>query len=180
MAPPRVTKKSISPVVICLLADRPEVIPIIASWIYDEWSFLYAGKTRQYVENFLHERLHKKQLPITFVAFQSGEPVGTVSLKEFDIETRTDLTPWVTSLYVVKSLRGKGIGSRLMEAAEEKAGKLGIKKLFLFTADPDLAARFYRKLGWKTKEKTIYNSYKIIIMEKRLAGTRQYRHIPVR
>ncbi len=168
MAPLLLTKKSVSPVVIRYLADQPEVIPVIASWIYNEWSFLYAGKTRRYVEDFLRERLHKKKLPITLVASLRGKPVGTVSLKESDLETRPDLTPWVTSLFVVERFRGKGIGARLMDAVELKAARLGIKKLFLFTADPDLATRFYSRLGWHRKEETEYQSYRVIIMEKKL------------
>lgn len=150
------------------LGDHRDVIPIVAKWIYDEWFFLYPGKTSEYIESLLRERLHKRTLPITLVAFQEGKAVGTVSLKPFDMETRSDLTPWVTSLYVVKRWRGKGIGASLMKAAEEKAVKLGIHTLFLFTADPELAGRFYRRLGWQVKEKTVYNSYRVIIMEKRL------------
>lgn len=171
-------RKRNTPVVIRHLAGRPEIIPVIASWIYTEWSFLYAGKTRKYVEHVLQERRHKRKLPITLIALQSGKPVGTVSLKEFDIETRTDLKTWITSLYVVKRLRGRGIGSRLMKAAEEKACKLGLGKLFLFTADRELARHFYGKLGWKTKEKTNYHSYRIIIMEKQTTGTGRHCRIP--
>ncbi len=149
------------------LGDHPDVIPIVAKWIYDEWSFLYPGKTSKYIESLFRERLHKKRLPLTLVAFERRKPVGTVSLKAFDIKTKRNLTPWVTSLYVVKQWRGRGIGSSLMKAVEEKAAKLGIQKLFLLTADPDLA-RFYSGLGWKVTEKPIYRSYRVIIMEKDL------------
>lgn len=150
------------------LGNHPEVIPIVASWIYNEWSFLYPGKTRHYVESLLRERLHKKKLPITFVAFKAGDPVGTVSLKEFDLETRRDLTPWITSLYVVRQWRKKGIGATLMKTAQEKASRLGIRKLFLFTADSKLADRFYSRLGWVIRERTTYGSYSVILMEKEL------------
>ncbi len=168
MAPLLLNKNNVSPVVIRYLADRPEVIPTVASWIYNEWSFLYVGKTRRLVESFLRERLHKKKLPITLVAYADEKPVGTVSLKERDMETRPDLTPWVTSLFVVKRWRGKGIGTRLMKAAEEKTAKLRIRKLFLFTADSGLATRFYSKIGWSKKEETEYHAYRVIIMEKSL------------
>jgi predicted N-acetyltransferase YhbS len=150
------------------LADHREVIPIVAAWIYDEWSFLYHGKTVQYVEKFLRGRLHKKRLPLTLVAFKGEKPVGTVSLKEFDMEGRSDLKSWVTSLYVLEQWRGRGIGSGLMTALEQKAAGLGIHKLLLFTADPGLAARFYSRSGWKVKETTKYYSYPVIIMEKDL------------
>jgi GNAT superfamily N-acetyltransferase len=152
-----------------LFRDRREVIPVLADWIYNEWSFLYPGKTSHYIESLLRKRLNKKKLPITLVAFQAGKPVGTVSLKASDMKTRRYLRPWVASLYVAKRWRGKGVGSSLMKAVEQKAAKLGIRKLFLFTADSDLAARFYSKLGWQVKGKTIYQSYPVIIMEKELS-----------
>jgi predicted N-acetyltransferase YhbS len=148
------------------LGDRREVIPVVASWIYEEWSFLFPGKTVRYVESLLRKRVHKNKLPMTLVAFESGRPVGTVSLKTFDLETRKDLKPWAASLYVAEPWRKKGVGSALIKAAEQKAVELKISKLFLFTIDE--LVPFYLKLGWKVKEETEHNSYTIIIMEKEL------------
>ncbi len=150
------------------LADHQEVVPILAAWIYDEWSFLYPEMTVQGVSGFLRERMNKDQLPLTLVAFEAGEPVGTVSLKMFDMETRKDLIHWLTSLYVVEPWRRKKIGSRLVALAEKKAVELGVAKLFLFTIDVNLPGLFYAKLGWSEKEKTTYHSCPVTIMEKNL------------
>ncbi len=150
------------------MADHQEVVPILATWIYDEWSYLYPEMTLQDVVSFLRERVNKEKLPLTLVAFEAGEPVGTVSLKMFDMETRSDLSHWLTSLYVVKPWRRRKIGSRLVETAEKKAVELEIRKLFLFTTDVALPGLFYSKLGWIVKEKTIYHSCPVIIMEKDL------------
>ena len=150
------------------LGDHQEVIPILAAWIYNEWSYLYPGATLQDFEGLLRERINKKSLPLTFVALEAGEPIGTASLKAFDMETRSDLTPWLTSLHVAKPWRRRGIGSSLVKAIEQKAVELGIRKLFLFTTDAALDALFYSRLGWTVKEKTIYHSYPVIIMEKDL------------
>jgi predicted N-acetyltransferase YhbS len=150
------------------LKDCQEVIPVLAAWIYDEWSYLYPGMGRTDVLNFLRERINTKRLPITLVAFEAGEPVGTVSLKEFDMETRSDLTPWVTSLYVEKTWRRKRFGSSLMTAIEQKARELEIRRLYLFVTDVSLATLFYGKLGWLIKEETTYHSLPVIILEKAL------------
>jgi len=150
------------------LADHQDVVPILATWIYDEWSYLYPGMTLQDVINFLRTRANKEELPLSLVAFEAGEPVGTVSLKMFDIETRSDLPHWLTSLYVVKPWRRRRIGSSLVDTAEKKAAELGICKLFLFTTDSGLSRLFYSKLGWLVKEKAVYHSYPVIIMEKDL------------
>ncbi len=150
------------------LTDHQDVVPILATWIYDEWSNLYPEMTLQHIVSFLRERGNKGKLPLTLVAFEAGEPVGTVSLKMFDMETRSDLSHWLTSLYVAKPWRRRGIGSNLVETAEKKAAELGIGKLFLFTTDVALPGQFYSKLGWVVKEKTLYRTIPVIIMEKGL------------
>ncbi len=143
-------------------------MPILAAWIYDEWSYLYPEMTLQHVVSFLRERGNKGRLPLTLVAIEAGEPVGTVSLKMFDMETRSDLSYWLASLYVARPWRRRRIGSRLVETAEKKAAELGICKLFLFTTDAALPGSFYSKLGWVVKEKTLYHTIPVIIMEKGL------------
>ncbi len=153
---------------ILYLADRREVTPTLAGWIYNEWSYLYPEMTRNDVLNFLHERSNKEKLPLTLVAFEAGEPIGTASLRTFDMETRRDLPHWLSSLYVTKPWRRKGIGSSLVGAVEKKAAELNIGKLFLFTTDAALPGRFYSGLGWTVKETTTYHSYPVIIMEKDL------------
>jgi len=150
------------------LGDHQEVIPVLAGWIYDEWSYLYPEMTLEEVVTLLRERINKEKLPLTLVAFEAGEPVGTVSLRTFDMETRRDLSHWLTSLYVVEPFRRRGIGTSLAKAAENKATELEICKLFLFTTDVNLPALFYSKLGWIVKEKTIYHSCPVLIMEKDL------------
>ncbi len=148
------------------LGDHQEVIPVLAGWIYDEWSYLYPEMRLADVVSLLQERIEKKQLPLTLVAIHAGEPVGTVSLRTFDMETRRDLTHWLTSLYVVKPWRRRKIGTRLVMAAEQKAREFGICSLFLYTTDFILSDLFYSKIGWKVKEKTVYHSHPVIIMEK--------------
>ena len=154
---------------IVYLCDRREIIPELAAWIFNEWSCLYPGATLRDFNDLLGERINKKSLPLTLVAIEAGEPVGTASLKAFDMETRSDLTPWLTSLYVAKPWRKRGFGSSLVKAIEQKAAELGMQKLFLFTADAALVPLFYAKLGWVITEKTFYHTYPVTIMEKDLS-----------
>ena len=129
---------------------------------------MYPAMTLQYAVSLLRERINKERLPLTLVAFDAGEPVGMVSLTTFDIETRKDAPHWLTSLYVVKHWRGRLIGSCLVKTAEKKAAELDICKLFLFATDIVLPQLFYAKLGWIIKEKTMYHSHPVILMEKDL------------
>jgi predicted N-acetyltransferase YhbS len=150
------------------LGDHQEVIPVLATWIHDEWSYLYPEMTLQDVVSLFRERINKEKLPLTLVAFEAEEPVGTVSLRTFDMETRRDLPHWLTSLYVVKPWRRRGIGSGLVKTAGKMATGLEICKLFLFTTEVNLPPLFYSKLGWIVKEETIYHSHPVMIMEKDL------------
>ncbi len=152
------------------LGDHQEVIPVLAAWIYGEWSYLYPEMTIPDIVSMLRERINKKKLPLTLVAIHAGEPVGTVSLRTFDMETRKDMPYWLTSLYVVKPWRRRKIGTRLVTAAEHKAYGLDICSLFLYTTDFILSDLFYSKLGWMVKEKTVYHSHPVIIMEKDLCS----------
>jgi ribosomal protein S18 acetylase RimI-like enzyme len=54
----------------------------------------------------------------------------------------------ISKLLVVRSARGQGVGSRLMEEAE-KAGRLAGKTLLVLdTASGDHAEKLYIRLGW--------------------------------
>ena len=154
---------------ICYLAESPEVVPVLAAWIFNEWSYLYPEMTMEDVVRFLRERVNRERLPLTLVAFEAGRPVGTVSLTTYDMETRSDLSHWLTSLYVVEPFRRRRIGSRLVETAEQKAAQLGIDRLYLFTTGTALAGLFYANLGWTVKERTTYHSHPVMIMEKDLS-----------
>jgi len=84
---------------------------------------------------------------LLFAAFIDSKLVGTVQV----------LFPWppnqphradVAKLLVVRSARGRGVGSRLMEHAEEASRLAGKTLLVLDTATGDHAERLYTRLGW--------------------------------
>lgn len=60
---------------------------------------------------------------------------------------------FVDELYVAEGERGRGLGSRLLQAAKEQATKLGVNALHLEVARANAAAKtFYSKLGFKGRE----------------------------
>ena len=58
---------------------------------------------------------------------------------------RTDLSPWLGSLYVKPHFRKRGIGSKLVQQAVNISKTLRIGSLYLCTPDKQ---RFYERLGW--------------------------------
>lgn len=145
------------------LADHKDDIPILVRWFYEEWDYFYHDQTLEDIERLIGERTNKNKIPVAMVAYIGKELVGTVCIKENDMDTRLDLTPWLAGLYVSVSRRKQGIGSKLVLAIEKKAKELGVKKLYLYTPESE---SFYSKLGWHIKEKTKYHGYPVTIMQK--------------
>ncbi|WP_422036814.1 GNAT family N-acetyltransferase [Roseibium sp.] len=54
----------------------------------------------------------------------------------------------IKTLWVDDSVRGAGLGARLVELAEHEARRLGCHAAWLDTSSPD-AHRFYQKLGYE-------------------------------
>lgn len=82
------------------LANYPKCVPKLANWFYDEWNEFYDGMTVKDVAKTINDRLNYDKIPLAFVAFYNKTVVGTVCLKQYDIDTRKDLSPWLAGLYV--------------------------------------------------------------------------------
>lgn len=91
----------------------------------------------------------------------NGIILGTISLLEESISTRKDLPHWLGGLYVREEKRRHGIGKQLIEAGVDKAGKLGVKRLFIGIRKSE---SYYLRLGWQTVERTNYYGEDVTIM----------------
>jgi GNAT superfamily N-acetyltransferase len=145
------------------LADHPAVIPTLAQWFHAEWSYLYPERTGADVERQIAERAQKTAIPLALVALGDDQPVGTVCLKVHDMDTRTDLTPWLAGLYVAAPWRRRGVGAALVAAIEARASELHVPTLYLYTPQ---SAAFYARLGWRVLEQTEYHGYPVTVMTK--------------
>ena len=85
-----------------------------------------------------------ENLQIFKTAELDGEVVGCCALKVL----WKDLAE-IKSLAVEESQFGKGIGRSLVLGCMDKAGKLGLKKVFTLTLEPD----FFEKLGFVAVQK---------------------------
>jgi GNAT superfamily N-acetyltransferase len=91
----------------------------------------------------------KKQLNdrVIFCAIQDNQLIGTIALKE----------NFILGFYVNYAIRKIGIGTKLLDYLEEYAFRNNIKKLKL-TSTPS-AFEFYKKRGYKIKDKVILSIY---------------------
>src|SRR5262245_6919275 len=96
------------------LFQVPEHLPTVAGWIYDEF---WAGKgqlTTESIAQLLGQATHEKSIPLSLLALELDEPVGTINLIENDDEQRVHLRPWLAALFVLPAHRHGGIGSMLV------------------------------------------------------------------
>lgn len=103
----------------------------------------------------------KTRLPISLVAISAGrELVGSASVVATTL-THQHLTPWLSSVFVPATQRGRGIASKLALAAIAEADRLGFEKIFLFTPKSEA---LYARLGWETFEHTTINGVRLCLM----------------
>lgn len=87
-------------------------------------------------------RHDRQPLAIRVCDPETGEPIGGLA-------GRTSLgVLFIDTVYLPKSLRGTGVGSRILAMAEEEGRKRGCSKAVLFTISFQ-APEFYKKLGWQ-------------------------------
>ena len=81
----------------------------------------------------------------------TGRIIGGVGIAEFSaIESCAE----IQKLYLSDAAKGKGLGRRLLEYAEEQARQMGFERLYLETHSSLVAAiRLYEKLGYREIEK---------------------------
>jgi len=143
------------------LADHPEALPTLARWQHDEWGHTNPGDTAEARRARLQSYSNRDRIPLTVVALENGEVLGSASLIAHDMETRMELSPWLASVFVGEPHRRKGIGAELVRRIMAEAGNIGVPLLYLYTVHSE---KFYAALGWTLLEHTSYREQEIAIM----------------
>jgi predicted N-acetyltransferase YhbS len=147
------------------LAGRPEWVGLLARWHVAQWQSLYPGWTVAAAEEELLRHGDPNRIPLTLVAVEGMDPVGSVSVVEKDLDGWDHLTPWLASLYVRPDRRGRGIGKALVLAAVAEARRLGEEVLYLFTPGQE---KFYADLDWHIVAHTRAEGEAVTVMSRRL------------
>lgn len=143
------------------LADHPEALDTIVQWTHQEWGHVRGGETLEQRRARFAGSLNRDRIPLTVVALENGEVLGSASLIAHDMETRMELTPWLASVFVGEQFRRRGIGAQLVRRIMSEAAKLKVPLLYLYTVHSE---RFYVALGWSLLERTSYLNHEIVIM----------------
>jgi len=149
-APPNLT--------ILPLGTRPDLIPTTVAWHLD--AFEPDGDPARWTRARTEEA-RLTGIPCAWVAFDEKTPVGIVSLVEYNMDPRRDLSPWLAALFVVPSHRGRGIGSALVRRCEQEAWTAGVDRLYLHTST---AKALYERSGWLTLAEEDYEGERVTVM----------------
>jgi N-acetylglutamate synthase-like GNAT family acetyltransferase len=148
------------------LADRPELIPELAGWFYNEWGRHNLDLSLKSIEEKLKGRLNREQVPLVLVHIQDGSAIATASIKIQEMETHPHYQHWLGSVYVMPEYRDQGIGTELIRYTVGEAKRLAVDELYLYTRNKE---KFYTKLGWQSLETPIYHGRRVFIMKQELS-----------
>ena len=143
------------------LGDHPETLLRLAEWQHAEWGHTRPGDTAEKRAARMKAWSNRDRIPLTVVALEAGEVLGSASLIEYDMETRMELTPWLAGVYVGEQYRRRGIGAQLVRRIMDEARQLAIPLLYLYTVHSE---HFYAALGWILQERTSYKDQPVVIM----------------
>jgi GNAT superfamily N-acetyltransferase len=143
------------------IADHLDLIETIARWHWGEWGYLDPNGSPEKWATNLEEWTSRDHIPTLYVALRDDELLGSVSLNEHDMNTRRELSPWVSGVYVKPAARGQGVASALVRHAVRQAAEMGIARLYLYT---DTARGLYEKLAWHMIDEDHYEGHHVTIM----------------
>ena len=134
--------------IITTTADRPDLVPLVARWLWHEF-WQHDGYTLEQTQAVVAASAAQSGPPQTFILLVDDEPVGTATLAVEDLDERPDLTPWLAGVFVVPEMRGRGYVTHLIAAVEAACQAASIATVWLYT---NTAKCVYARAGWRAVE----------------------------
>lgn len=131
-------------------ADIPELLPLVAGY----WAFeRLPGFDERRVAGQLQRLLGETALGNAWIARDGGRAAGyLIAVYVFSLE-HLGLTAEIDELFVLPEHRGRGIGAKLLQAAESEFARRGCTHASLQLGRDNGAAReFYRSLGYRERD----------------------------
>lgn len=114
-----------------------------------------AHQSKELKDDFLSKKVG------IIVAISSGKIVGVQKYKELDNKKL-----YIFQLAVLKTFRGKGIGTQLLKETEKIAKKMRLKIITLDCMKEKHLPEYYEKLGYKIDQIKKQKDYHIVYMSK--------------
>lgn len=126
------------------IEDLEAIVPL-----FDAYRVFYKQNTDlELARYFISNRLLKKE-SIIFLAKENEEPVGFTQLYKTFSSVSAQHSWVLNDLYVTSTVRGMGVGERLLKRAQKFALDDESKGLALETAKDNPAQNLYERLGWE-------------------------------
>ena len=123
------------------LYAAPQHAEQVIDWL---WQAFGEGLARDFFASVVTHSQTPDALPLTFIATEGEQLLGTVGLWRCDLITRQDLYPWLAGLYVDEAARGQGLAGKLQQHVQRYAAERGYRELHLWSSCRD----FYEGYGW--------------------------------
>lgn len=136
----------------------------LAQWQQHQWG----GQNQSSLDDRgqrLRSHLKDGALPNTWIALYQGEFVGSVSILKHSFHQDDRPSAWLSNLFVVPRMRNQGIGSQLVQYAEDMADSFSLQRLFLFTNEK---REFYERQHWNFLYQARVSGEWVEVMEKTL------------
>jgi GNAT superfamily N-acetyltransferase len=145
------------------LGEKPEFVPLIAAWYFEEWGH-QSGDSLEKTKERVSGMLNQDKLPLHILAMEGNEVLGVAQLKYREMTIYPEKKHWLGGVYVAPSARGRGVGTKLVTKALELAKAFGVSTLYLQTEQLD--GGIYSALGWNPIEETDYNGVHVLVMKR--------------
>lgn len=122
-------------------------------------------------DKITHERMQNAEV---YMLHRDDELIASINVSVKDLETGNDKCLFINQLAVRPDQKRRGLGSYLLDLAEDRARQLGITRLRLDTAIPAKhLVEMYQIRGYSIIEEVQWEgkSYRSYIMEKRIDST---------
>ena len=145
--------------------DDRETRTLLCQWYELEWHIPPEATLER-----LADTHPEAQAPFHRILYKNDVPVATGGLHTVVniLKIHPELErygPWISLLYSVPELRGKGIGALLCTDITELARQAGFSAIYLYTYT---AESLYARLGWETIDSLPYKGYENALMRKQL------------
>ncbi len=148
---------------ISLLADHPNESAKIAKWYYDEWASIAPDVTLDMVhDSVVQKSVNRDSIPLSLVAHQDDELVGTLELKFRENKNYPEYEHWVGGVFVEPRFRNNGIASQLISEAKQMARNFGVRTLYLQCESHNV--ELYENHGFKKLHQAPHHEIETTIM----------------